>query len=169
MAHFAKVEQGVVTAVIVAEPEFIATGAMGDPALWVQTSYNTHGGVHYVTDTGVPSADQTKALRKNYASIGYTYDAVRDAFIPIKPFSSWVLNEQTCVWEAPTPKPQDGHVYEWDEAGLQWARLSHPSWSVNPTTGLWEPPVPYPDNADEGMYTWDESIVNWVPVPAQPE
>ena len=119
MAHFAKVENGTVTQVIVAEADFIATGALGDPASWVQTSYNTRGGVHYGQD-GQPSADQSKALRKNYAGLGYTYDASRDAFIPPKPFNSWVLNETTCLWDAPVPYPTDGKRYTWDEATTSW-------------------------------------------------
>jgi len=85
-----------------------------------QTSYNTKGGVHYDSETGEPSEDQTKALRFNYAGIGFTYDADRDAFIPPKPFESWVLNEETCLWEAPLPYPEDGAVYTWDEESTSW-------------------------------------------------
>lgn len=97
MAHFARVNiQGKVTSVIVAEQDFIST--LPDSGMWVQTSYNTRGGVHYDPHTGEPSADQSKALRKNYAGIGYTYDAQRDAFIPPKPHAAAVLNEQTCLW-----------------------------------------------------------------------
>jgi hypothetical protein len=83
-----------------------------------QTSYNTRGGVHY-TD-GVPSEDQTKALRFNYAGISFTYDPDRDAFIPPKPFDSWVLNETTCLWESPVEYPQDGSVYTWNEDTTSW-------------------------------------------------
>ena len=93
MSHFAKVENGIVTQVIVAEQDFINTGAVGDPSTWKQTSYNTRGGVHYDPNTGEASADQSRALRKNYAGIGYTYDQVRDAFIPPKPFASWITQE----------------------------------------------------------------------------
>ncbi len=97
MAHFARVNiQGKVTSVIVAEQDFIST--LPDSGMWVQTSYNMRGGVHYDPHTGEPSADQSKALRKNYAGIGYTYDAQRDAFIPPKPHAAAVLNEQTCLW-----------------------------------------------------------------------
>jgi hypothetical protein len=117
MAHFAKVENGMVTQVIVAEQDFIDSGAVGDPASWIQTSYNTRGGVHYGQD-GNP--DGGVALRKNYAGIGYTYDAQRDAFIPPKPFDSWVLNESTCNWDAPTAMPTDGQRYTWDEATTSW-------------------------------------------------
>ena len=117
MAHFAKVESGIVTQVIVAEQDFINTGAVGDPSSWVQTSYNTRGGVHYGQD-GQP--DGGVALRKNYAGIGYTYDAVRDAFYAPKPYTSWVLNETTCYWEAPTAMPTDGKRYTWNEETTSW-------------------------------------------------
>jgi hypothetical protein len=79
--------------------------------VWKQTSYNTHGGVH--DNGGTP-------LRKNHAGIGMTYDEDRDAFIPPKPFNSWVLNEQTCFWESPIPYPQDGNKYSWNEQTLSW-------------------------------------------------
>ena len=110
MSHFAKVENGIVTQVIVAEPEFIATGALGDPAGFIQTSYNTHGGQH----------PEGRPLRKNYAGIGYTYDTQRDAFIPPQPFYSWVLNEETCLWEAPTPMPTEGGPFAWNEETKTW-------------------------------------------------
>lgn len=120
MAHFAKVTNGIVTQVIVAEPEFFNTFIDSSPGEWVQTSYNTRGGVHYVSNSDQPSEDQSKALRKNYAGIGFFYDRVRDAFIPPKPFASWVLNEQSCLWEAPIPRPNDGAFYTWDEGAGQW-------------------------------------------------
>ena len=85
-----------------------------------QTSYNTRGGVHYNPETGEPSEDQSKALRFNYAGIGFTYDEERDAFIPPKPFDSWVLNEETCLWEAPLPYPEDGATYYWNEELFSW-------------------------------------------------
>ena len=106
MAHFAKVVDGIVTEVLVIEQDVIDTGAFGDPALWVQTSYNTHGGQH----------SEGRPLRKNYAGVGYTYDAKRDAFIAPQPFSSWTLNEDTCLWVSPVPMPDDGKQYIWDEA-----------------------------------------------------
>jgi len=121
MAHFAKVVNGLVTQVIVAEPEFFDTFVDSSPGDWVQTSYNTRGGVHYQPNSNTPSADQSKALRKNYAGIGFTYDAGRDAFIPPKPFSKWVLNEQTCLWDAPTQPPNDGQIYVWDDDSGNWA------------------------------------------------
>ena len=126
MAHFAKVENETVTQVIVAEQDFINTGVVGSPSLWIQTSYNTRGGVHYDPVTGEPSADQTKALRKNYAGIGYSYDAGRDAFIPPKPYPSWTLNETTCLWDAPVAMPTDGKVYSWDEANINWVEVVLP-------------------------------------------
>jgi hypothetical protein len=91
-----------------------------------QTSYNTHGGVHYTTDeegNREPSDDQTKALRKNYAGLGYTYDEERDAFIPPQPYESWVLNEDTCLWESPVPYPTDGKIYVWDEQTVAWVEV----------------------------------------------
>jgi len=123
MAHFAKVNlQGIVEQVIVAEQEYIDT--LPDAGFWVQTSYNTYGGVHYQPNSEkVPSADQSKALRKNYASIGYTYDKQRDAFIPPKPCSSWVLVEETCNWVPPIPYPSDGKRYTWDEAVINWVEV----------------------------------------------
>jgi hypothetical protein len=102
MAHFARVNiTGKVDRVIVAEQDFIDT--LPDSGMWVQTSYNTRGGVHYNPETGEPSADQTKALRFNYAGIGHSYDPQRDAFIPPKPHPDATLNEQTCLWEYEAP------------------------------------------------------------------
>jgi hypothetical protein len=80
-------------------------------AIWVQTSYNTIGGVHKLGGT---------PLRKNHAGIGYTYDEDRDAFIPKKPFNSWILNETTCQWEAPVAYPDDGNTYDWNESTTTW-------------------------------------------------
>ena len=115
MAHFAQIDgYNKVIQVIVADQDVINTGMFGDPALWIQTSYNTHGGVH--SQGGTP-------LRKNYAGIGYSYDATRDAFIPPKNFDSWVLNEDKCLWEAPVPYPTDDKVYRWDEPTLAWIEI----------------------------------------------
>lgn len=125
MSHFAQVKNGIVTQVIVAEQDFINLGVVGDPSEWIQTSYNTRGGVHYNPDTGEPSEDQSKALRKNYAGIDYTYDAERDAFIEPKPYESWVLNEQTCLWDAPKPMPNDDKLYVWDEEVMDWISYSN--------------------------------------------
>jgi hypothetical protein len=123
MAHFAKVVSGTVTQVIVAEPEFFETFVDTSPGEWIQTSYNTRGGVHYQANSNEPSDDQSKALRKNYAGIGYTYDAQKDAFIPPKPFESWVLDETSCLWEAPTPYPNDGERYTWNETTTSWDQV----------------------------------------------
>ena len=123
MAHFAKVNNGIVEQVIVAEPEFFDTFVDSSPGQWIQTSYNTRGGVHYQPNSNEPSADQSKALRKNYAGIGFTYDAGRDAFIPPKPYSKWVLNETTCLWDAPAQMPNDGKHYEWDDAAGNWVEV----------------------------------------------
>lgn len=112
MSHFAKINSNnIVEQVIVIEQDMLNTGHWGDPLSWIQTSYNTHGGIHKLGGT---------PLRKNYAGIGYTYDAVRDAFIPPKPYPSWVLNEDTCLWEAPVAMPADGKLYRWDEATASW-------------------------------------------------
>lgn len=112
MGHFAKVVGGVVQQVIVADPEFFESFVDSTPGQWLQTSYNTRGGVHEFGGT---------PLRKNYAGVGFTYDAQRDAFIPPKPFPSWLLNEESCLWEAPVPMPDDGAIYWWDEAAQVWA------------------------------------------------
>ena len=120
MAHFAKVVDGTVTQAIVAEPEFFNTFVDTSPGEWIQTSYNTRGGVHYNPETDEPSADQTKALRKNYAGAGFTYDRELDAFIPPQPYASWNLNEETCLWECPVAYPEDDGMYEWNEENQSW-------------------------------------------------
>lgn len=108
MSHYAKVENGIVTQVIVAEQDVIDSGLFGFG--WVQTSYNTIGNQH----------PQNNPLRKNYAGIGYTYDENRDAFIPPRPYISWELNEDTCLWSAPIPKPDDDNFYVWNEITISW-------------------------------------------------
>lgn len=121
MSHFAKVENGIVSQVIVAEQDFINSGAVGDPASWVQTSYNTFAGEH--RNGGTP-------LRKNYAGVGMIYDSVRDAFYAPQPFPSWVLDEATCIWNAPVPMPEDSgqgdppKMYNWDEATTNWVEVT---------------------------------------------
>ena len=119
MAHYAKVLEGIVETVIVAEPEFFNNFVDDSPGKWIQTSYNTRGGVHYEPNSNTPSSDQSKALRKNYAGIGYTYDKTRNAFIPPQQFPSWTLNETTCLWDPPMPQPSDGKAYLWDESLYQ--------------------------------------------------
>jgi len=118
MAHYAKVADGIVEQVIVAEAEFFETFVDSSPGEWIQTSYNTRGGVHYSPETGEP--DGGAPLRKNYAGIGYTYDSDLDAFIPPQPYPSWTLNEDTCQWEAPVAYPDDDKMYAWDEETTSW-------------------------------------------------
>ena len=125
MAHFAKVLDGTVTQVIVAEPEFFDKFVDSSPGEWIQTSYNTRGGVHYDPNTG--EADGGVALRKNYAGIGFTYDKDRDAFIPPKPYDSWTLDEASCLWEAPVPMPADNNAYEWNEETQSWDLIDGPN------------------------------------------
>ena len=116
MGHFAKVDNGTVTQVIVAEQDVIDTGLFGDPATWVQTSYNTYAGVH--RNGGTP-------LRKNYAGIGFTYDSQRDAFISPKPYNSWILNEDSCIWEPPVAMPvEEGKIYNWNEETTSWVEFN---------------------------------------------
>jgi hypothetical protein len=122
MAHYAKVNAfGVVEQVIVASMEFIDT--LPDKTSWLQTSYNTHGGIYYTPDTNVPDPDQSKAFRKNYAAVGFSYFPEYDGFAPPKPFPSWILNPQTCFWEAPVPYPNDGKEYVWDEETQSWVEV----------------------------------------------
>jgi hypothetical protein len=124
MGHYAKVVDGVVSQVIVAEASFFDDFVDTSPGSWIKTSYNTRGGVHYQPDSDIPSDDQSKALRKNYAGIGYTYDATRDAFIPPKPFSSWLLNETTCLWEPPVARPTGDLEYSWNEETQTWDEVT---------------------------------------------
>ena len=115
MSHFAQIdENNIVIQVLVIEQDVVDTGLFGEPSSFVQTSYNTHGGVHRLGGT---------PLRKNYAGIGYTYDSVRDAFIPPKSFNSWVLNETTCQWDSPVSMPTDDKMYLWDENTLSWVEV----------------------------------------------
>ena len=122
MGHFAEINNdGIVQRVIVAEQDFIDSGAVGDANNWVQTSYNTRGGVHYTSNSYTP--DGGVALRKNYAGKSYTYDQTRDAFIALKPYPSWELNEDSCQWNAPTSYPDDGKHYRWDEDTTSWVSV----------------------------------------------
>jgi len=120
MAHFAQInENNIVVQVITTGNEYELTGeelyTNMTGKVWKRTSYNTHGGIH--SGGGTP-------FRKNYAGIGYTYDEVRDAFIPPKPFDSWVLNEFTCLWESPIPYPTDGNIYVWSEINKEWVSIT---------------------------------------------
>ena len=124
MSNFTVVDANdVVIDVQVIEQDMVDTGLFGDPASFEKTSYNTRGGIYYTPNTDIPDPDQSKAYRKNFAGIGFKLDRVRDAFIPPQNFSSWVLNETTCLWEAPTPKPKDGKLYKWDEPTLSWIEV----------------------------------------------
>jgi hypothetical protein len=114
MAHFAKVLDGKVTQVIVAEPEFFNTFVDTSPGEWIQTSYNTHGNQHKLNGT---------PLRGNYAGIGYTYDKTNDVFYAPQPYPSWILNQTTWLWEAPTPYPTDDKSYKWNELTTSWVEV----------------------------------------------
>jgi hypothetical protein len=118
MSYFAKVENGLVTAVIAASQEVIDSGNFGTG--WIQTSYNTYGNVHYGQD-GQP--DGGVALRGNYAGIGFTYNSEYDVFYSPQPFISWSLDHATWLWQAPVPYPNDGFFYSWDESTLSWIRV----------------------------------------------
>ena len=117
MSHFAKCLDGKVIQVIVADASFFDTFVDSSPGSWIQTSYNTRGGVHYGPD-GEP--DGGVALRGNYAGIGYTYDQTNDVFYAPQPYASWTLNKDTWLWDAPAPYPTDGEFYIWDEPTVSW-------------------------------------------------
>jgi hypothetical protein len=128
MAHFAKLDENNVVI-------FVTVGAEHDDGkedelfqrtgdVYKQTSYNTRGGVYYTPNTSDPDPDQSKAFRKNYAGLGFIYDATRDAFIPPQPYPSWVLDESSCLWNAPVPYPTDGNRYSWDEATQNWIEIT---------------------------------------------
>lgn len=134
MAHFAQLnsENVVIQVIVVNDNEapdektgiVFCQSLYGSDTIWKQTSYNSHGGIHYGNDN---NPDDKPAFRKNFAGIGLTYDATRDAFIAPQPeFPSWTLNEETCLWEAPTPKPTDGKKYQWVEADLNWQVVDLP-------------------------------------------
>jgi len=115
MGHFAKVVDGKVSQVIVAEPEFFDTFVDTSPGTWLQTSYNTYGGQHKLGGT---------PLRGNYAGIGYVYDQTHDVFYAPKPFASWLLNNTNWTWEAPIPIPKNEKLYKWDEATTSWIEIA---------------------------------------------
>ena len=116
MSHFAKVRNNIVEEVIVAEQDFIDSLPEEPGVRWIQTSYNTRGGEHCLGGT---------PLRKNFASSGFTYSDIRDAFIPPRPFDAWILNETTCLWEPPFLPPQDGKLYMWDGTTNQWQEWTY--------------------------------------------
>ena len=128
MAHFAKIDNlGTVVFVTVGRDEdngkeLEICARTGDT--YRQTSYNTRGGIYYQPNSHEPSEDQSKAFRKNFAGIGYTFDRDRDAFIPSKPYNSWTLNEDTCNWEAPVAYPDDGKDYKWNEETTSWDEIT---------------------------------------------
>jgi hypothetical protein len=129
MAHYAFIDENyIVVDIIVGKDEgnFDWENYYGNfkGQLCKRTSYNTRGGIHYQPDSDIPSEDQSKALRMNYASIGGKYDPEKDAFIGVQPYPSWVLNENTCLWEPPIPKPNDGKIYYWDEKLLEWVEYT---------------------------------------------
>jgi hypothetical protein len=125
MAHFARLKDGFVDFVVVGrdEDENNEDQLAHDGYIYKRTSYNTRGGIHYQANN-TPSQDQSKAFRKNYAGIGYYYDSIRDAFIPPKPFASWILNEQSCLWQSPIPYPNDGKMYQWNEETGNWEEIN---------------------------------------------
>ena len=118
MGHFAKVVDGKVIDVIVAELNFFDTFVDPLPGRWIQTSYNTRGNVHYKPNTNEPSGKV--ALRGNYAGIGYTYDNENDVFYPPKPYDSWILSHDTWLWTSPVAYPEDGKSYVWEENTTSW-------------------------------------------------
>ena len=115
MSHFAKVKNGIVTKVLVADQDFIDNYIDHEAGKWVQTSYNTRGGQH--SEGGTP-------LRKNFAAEGFIYDEIRDAFYEPQPYPSWTLNETTCLWECPVAYPDDGNMYTWNETDQQWDEVT---------------------------------------------
>ena len=135
MAHYARINALThkVDQVIVAEPEFISK--LPDRDFWIKTSYNMRGGVYYDPETNQPADDQSvidgdeARERKNYAGIGYTYCTERDAFIPPQPYPSWTVNEDTCLWEAPVPMPDDGKPYQWNEQTQSWDEVADEQFS----------------------------------------
>lgn len=131
MSYFARVPNisggvGEVTDVIRADQDFINTGLVGDPFEWIQTRYNMYGGVYYLPDSNIPDPDQSKALRANYAGIGFTYDSINDVFYDPRPsnqtgvFYSWTIGAPTWLWQPPIPYPTTGGAYYWDEQTLSW-------------------------------------------------
>ena len=140
MAHFAKLDiNNIVEMVVVVDDTDVfdpngneseisgiqfLKNLLGLETTWLKTSYNTRGGIYRHSITNEPLEDQSKAFRKNYAGIGYTYDEQRDAFIPPKPFPSWILNEFSCLWEAPIPRPTGNNVYIWNEDTQTWDSMN---------------------------------------------
>lgn len=129
MGHYAKVVDTVVVNVITAKEDFFATFVDSSPGTWIKTSYNTRGGVYYTPNTNDVDPDQSKALRANYAGIGYTYDQINDVFYAPRPsdangpWNSWTISGPSWLWQPPVPYPNDGKIYRWDEATLSWVEV----------------------------------------------
>jgi len=126
MGHYAQVDENdIVVNVIVADQEFI--DSLPNKDQFIKTSYNTRGGVHYITDTDTPSPDQSKALRKNFAGIGHTYRRDLDMFVPPKPFPSWVLDFETGTWKSPVPKVpgKESLPQYWSESNQEWILINN--------------------------------------------
>jgi hypothetical protein len=176
MAHYLILDENnfVIGGHVGRDEDDIVLDEKGEPIDWEKyynakrTSYNTRGGVHYKTGTMIPSEDQTKAFRKNYAGIGYTYDEERDAFIPPKLYSSWVLDEFSCLWVSPIPYPsitnipQEFQIYNkyfWNEINHYW-ELKKPfnNWILHGNM-YYMSPVPHPN--DNGIYIWNEETQIW--------
>jgi hypothetical protein len=172
MGHFALLNsENIVTFVTVSRDEddnreLEISQQTGDK--YRRTSYNTRGGVHYRSDNNTPSEDQTKAFRKNYAGLGYSYDEQRDAFIPPKPYPSWILDEFSCLWDSPIPYPDITNIplpyqiynrYFWNEEIVNW-ELQKPfeSWQLIEDS-YYISPTPYP--TDGNNYYWNEETLNW--------
>jgi hypothetical protein len=125
MSHFAQIDSNnIVQQVLVIDQTEIDTGNWGDPTTWIQTSYNTRGGVYYTPGTGNPDPDQSKAFRKNYAGIGYTWDGV--GFAPPQPYPSWIMDSFSYQWNAPIPYLADDKLYSWAEESLSWVEFTPP-------------------------------------------
>lgn len=124
MGHYAKVLNTTVTEVIVADASFFDTFVDTSPGAWIQTSYNTRGGIYYTPNTNTPDPDQSKALRANYAGIGYTYDQANDVFYAPQPYPSWTIGAPTWTWQPPVAYPTDGKLYTWNEATTSWVETA---------------------------------------------
>jgi len=161
MAHFAQLDDNnmVLQVIVVHNNECLDADGNESEAVGVAFCQNLLGGNWKQTS-------YNGNMRKNYAGMGYTYDQMRDAFIPPKPYPSWVIDETTCRWIAPVAYPTDTKTYKWDEATLSWVEIAYPSpypsWIKNGTTGRWEAPIPIPN--DGKKYSWDEPTTSWVEV-----
>jgi hypothetical protein len=175
MGHYAKVLDNQVLNVIVAEPEFFDTFVDTSPGQWIKCSYNTRGGIHYLPNSDTPSGQE--AVRGNYPSPGWTYDPTNDVFYPPKPYTSWILNTETWLWNPPAPKPEDdkihGWVWVWDEQSVSWVQdkpVGYPNdgkiYYWNPETkqfqeGVEQSTVPKPDPQPGIEYVWNGLTSSW--------